>query len=354
MTTKEEILSLFTQLSDTEKGAVLEELNSKAISETILIEDAPILSCPHCESRLFVKNGKRGDLQKYKCKTCCRVFTSRTGTPFHKLQKLDKFEAYKTLMLDGYLPIKKIAEKVGISVQTAFDWRHKILASLGNNNGKFEGITEIDDVWFLYSQKGRKGLDYSRKRGGSNRSGDNDYQAKLLITADRNKTCDFSLVRIGRLKKSDIQRKISGKFSENSTLVSDKHRSIASFAKAEGIEHISFKASEHTAGGEYHVQTVNNMASRLKGIINHSLRGVSTKYLQSYANWFHLKTKRPKKAMLDEMLLQNKEAWNIHKNKEGIYKRFIKTFSRRTYRCPVKKHFIGEFTPEMIAKLKFI
>jgi hypothetical protein len=45
-------------------------------------------------------------------------------------------------------------------------------------------------------------------------SGGNDFQAKLLITTDRDKTTDMSLVRIGRLKKSDIQRNVSGRFAE--------------------------------------------------------------------------------------------------------------------------------------------
>ncbi len=233
MTVKEQILDLFEQLSNTDKYSLIEKLNKKDVSETILIEDAPILSCPHCESKLFVKNGKRGELQKYKCKSCCKVFTPRTGTPLHKIQKLDKFEAYKALMFDSYLPLKKIASKVGISIQTAFDWRHKILSGLNDDKKKFDGITEIDDIWFLYSQKGRKGLDYSRKRGGSKRAGDNDFQAKLLITSDRKSNKNLSLVRIGRLNKSDIQRKISGQFSNNSILVSDKHRSIRAFAKSE-------------------------------------------------------------------------------------------------------------------------
>jgi len=201
MTIKEQIISLFGELSDTEKESLLQELNYKEVSETLLVEEAPVLNCPHCDSKLFVKNGKRGDLQKYKCKSCCKIFTSRTGTYLHKIQKADKFEVYKTLMLAGYLSVKQIAEKVGISIQTAFDWRHKILSAISSNEEQFEGITEIDDIWFLYSQKGRKGLDYARKRGGSNRAGDNDFQAKLLITSDRNSNSDLSLARIGRLKK---------------------------------------------------------------------------------------------------------------------------------------------------------
>lgn len=354
MTLKEQIFELFEKLTDTERQSLLQELNSQAVSETLFIEQAPILCCPHCDSKLFVKNGKRGKLQRYKCKSCCKVFTSRTGTPLHKIKKVDKFEAYKAIMQEGYLPLKKIAAKVGISIQTAFDWRHKILSGISQDKSYFEGITEIDDIWFLYSQKGRKGLDYSRKRGGSKRAGDNDFQAKLLITSDRKLNTDISLICVGRIKKSDIQRKITGRFSDNCTLVSDKHRSIASFAKSEGLEHISFKASEHTAGGEYHVQNVNNMASRLKGIINHSLRGVSTKYLQSYANWFKLNSSVLSDSEINKAISIGKNAWEIHKNREGIYKRFIENFSRRTYRCPVKRVFKSQLAPDMILKLQYI
>jgi transposase-like protein len=251
-------------------------------------------------------------------------------------------------MMEGYYPLKKMAKKIGISIQTAFDWRHKILSGSSNEGAKFEGITEIDDIWFLYSQKGRKGLDYSRKRGGSKRAGDNDFQAKLLVTSDRKSNTDLSVVKIGRLSKSDIQRKISGRFSPDSILVSDKHRSIASFAHSEGIKHVSFKANQHSAGGEYHVQNVNSLASRLKGTINHSLRGVSTKYLQSYANWVQMMSQNLTNAEINKMLTKNKSAWDMHKNREGIYKWFIENFSRRTYRCPVKRTFVSKLGPDLI------
>lgn len=354
MSIKEQILALYNQLPDSEKDSLLQALQSRDMSETLLIEEIPVLCCPHCDSKLFVKNGKREELQKYKCKSCCRIFTSRTGTPLHKIKKLDKFEAYKALMFEGYLPIKKIATKVGISIQTAFDWRHKILSGIKQEDSDFEGITEIDDIWFLYSQKGRKGLDYSRKRGGRKGAGDNDFQAKLLITTDRQSNTDISLVRVGRIKKSDIERKVSGRFADKCTLVSDKHRSIACFAKAEGLDHISFKASDHTAGEDFHVQNVNNMASRLKGIINHSLRGVSTKYLQSYANWFKISLAGLSENALNESMQKGKDAWDIHKNREGIYKRFIENFSRRTYRCPVKRTFKTQLSQEMVSNLKYI
>ena len=175
-----------------------------------------------------------------------------------------------------------------------------------------------------------------------------------MITSDRKANTDISLARVGRIKKSDIERKISGRFSDDCTLVSDKHRSISCFARSEGLDHINFKASDHSAGGEFHVQNVNKMASRLKGIINHSLRGVSTKYLQSYANWFKVSLRGLSEGELNESILRGKDAWDIHKNREGIYKKFIENFSRRTYRCPVKREFKSQLSQDMMSKLNYI
>jgi len=349
-----EILRLFRSLSDKEKQKVLKELEKELKDKPIRSKDSVVTCCPHCNSEIFVKNGHRGALQNYKCKSCFKVFTSKTGTALHGLHKPDKFELYKSLMLEAYYPIQKIAEKVGISVQTAFDWRHKILSAAKETDKSFEGITEIDDIWFLYSQKGRKGLKYSRERGGTSRSGDNNFQAKLLVTADRNKTTDMSLACIGRLSKADIERKVSGRFSDNCKLVSDKHRSIAAFAKSEHLKHISFKSSEHTAGGEYHVQTINNIAANLKTVVNHSLKGVSTKYLQNYATWYQLMSEKIEPAELSNRLMKNTKSVQLFVNREGIYKWFIENLSKRTYRCPVKKAYLSEVDQEILGKLALI
>lgn len=328
-------------LDKVEQKKVLMTLEKKNQRVNTTIKKIPVTVCPYCGSNHFSKNGYRANVQKYICKSCQKVFTGKTGTSIHGIKEGKKFEKYFKLMFEQYLPLNKMSEKIGISYQTAFDWRHKILSGLSLTTDEFNGITEIDDIWFLYSQKGRKGLKYSRKRGGSSRQGDNKYQVKLLITADRQKQKDMSVLKIGRITKSDIQRKIGGKFNESCTLVSDKHRSISSFAKSEGINHERFKASDHTAGNEYHIQTVNNMATRLKNIVNHQLRGVSTKYLQNYSNWFgqieEIKNDPKGIQNMKKTLMQRKEAWDTFTNTEHDYKDFIKTYSERTYRCPTKK-----------------
>ena len=354
MNTENKIIQLFKSLPNKEKQDVLKVLNKISTNEAMPSKDMLVSSCPNSKSKLFTKNGYRGAYQKYKCKSCFRVFTAKTGTSLHGLHKPEKFQLYKSLMLEAYYPIKTIANKVGVSIQTAFDWRHKILTGVNKDNKLFEGITEIDDVWFSYSQKGRKGLKHSKKRGGNKGVGDNEFQVKLLITADRNKTIDMSLACIGRLTKADIERKISGRFSKGCVLVSDKHRSIAAFAKSEKLKHISFKAAQHTAGGEYHVQNINNMAQSLKGTINYTLKGVSTKYLQNYATWYQIMRRKTNPKELRSKLLKNKKATQLFVNREGIYEWFIENLSKRTYRCPVKKTYQSAVDQEDLVRLSLI
>jgi len=341
MQIQEKIRTLFATLDNKAQKKVLRELTKTNNMHDADIKKVLVKCCPFCSSVQFSKNGHQGSVQRYKCKECQRVFTGKTGTVIHGIKECKKFDKYLKIMSDQYLPLKKMAGAVGISIQTAFDWRHKILSGTLNKTEEFNGITEIDDVWFNYSQKGRKGLKYSRKRGGLRRKGDNKYQVKMLVAADREKQRDMSVIKIGRISKSDIQRKIGGKFNESGIIVSDKHRSISAFAKSEGVPHKRFKASEHTAGGDYHVQTVNNIASRLKTIVNHRLRGVSTKYLQNYSNWFEhmevVKDQQYSHLRVKKNLLERKDAWDAFTNTEKTYKKFIKTYSERTYRCPVKR-----------------
>jgi transposase-like protein len=337
-----QIKELYKMLSPSEQQGLLLELSAnKSLNQPT---KGNVNSCPYCQGIRFIKIGNHNGHPRYKCKSCKRNFSVLTGTAFQGIKKLDKFDQYKTIMFEEeFIPLEKMAKRVCISIQTAFDWRHKILSTLKPDQIDFIGITEMDDVWFLYIQKVRKGLAYSRKRGGSSRKGDNDFQVKMLVTSDRVKAQDLSVVRIGSIKSSDINRKVGHRIGTGCTLVSDKHRSIASFAKQKDIKHGNFKASKHIADAEHHVQKVNNISLRIKDQTNHSFIGLYTIYLQSYANWFQF-TEAHKKCEdiveeLDKSLTENHKTWNTFTNIEPLYKQFIKEHSKRTYRCPTKRHW---------------
>ena len=52
-------------------------------------------------------------------------------------------------LLSGY-SIRKSAKETGISIQTSFDWRHKLLSSFSSVSvEEFKGIVESDDLFFV-------------------------------------------------------------------------------------------------------------------------------------------------------------------------------------------------------------
>lgn len=350
MKKQKQIITDFMKLNRSEQLKIIAQLQKviKDDSDARQVTQKHFKNCLYCNTDHIIIHGSYKNRKRYLCKNCGKTFTDQTDTPLHNIKKQEKFLDFIDLSMgsEAYLSIREISKRIGICIQTVFEWRHKLLLSLKIEPDGFSDITEIDDVWFLYSQMGRKGLKYSRKRGGAkNKQGDNDFQAKVLITSDRKKHIDMSLIRIGRMCKDDIVRTVGDKFNENTTLVSDKHSSISAFAKDLGIKHKTFKAKDHTLDKEYHVQYVNYLASRLKSVINHQLRGVSTKYLQNYVNW--IMAKELYKEVQERIetcktkISENVGGYSKYINIEKTYEEFIREYSRRTYRCPTKSRWKG-------------
>jgi len=129
MSTKEQIIELFKELNDKDKSMLLNELGDlKSNKEQIKVDN--IGNCPYCRSNHTVKNGKHKGNQRYLCKACNRNFIYSTGTAFQGIKKRGQFEEYRSIMLnEGLVPLKTMSRRLDISVQTAFNWRHKILCS---------------------------------------------------------------------------------------------------------------------------------------------------------------------------------------------------------------------------------
>jgi transposase-like protein len=247
------------------------------------------LSCPHCESKKIRANGKLKQVQRYVCVGCGKNFSETTGKVWYNLKKKDKMNTYMFCLLSGY-SIRKSAKETGISIQTSFDWRHKLLSSFSSVWVEgFEGICESDDLFFLQSEKGNRDLERKpRKRGGKAiKRGISNEQVAVIASCDRSGNKDMKVATMGRISKKDIAKVLDGKLSKVETLCSDSHRSYTAFAKSEQLEHKKFNASkgQRIKDKVYHVQNVNNMDMRLRKWME-KFNGVATKYLQNYLNWF--------------------------------------------------------------------
>ncbi len=250
-------------------------------------------SCPHCGHSKYVKYGIDKGSQRYKCKSCKRNFTEYTGTWMAGIHKKDKIDEYLVLMLKEK-SLDKIKGELYINKKTAFDWRHKILSSLAETEKDFfTGITESDETFMLFSEKGKKNLPRKGRRRGTKakkRGISNDLVA-VIVTADRAGQKELSVATLGRIKKIDIENSIGNRLCDKTILCSDSHVSYKGFAIDNSLEHHPIRADlkQYVKDGIYHVQHVNSMHNKLKRWLNNRFWGVSTKHLQGYLNWFRMK-----------------------------------------------------------------
>lgn len=291
-------------------------------------------SCPHCGHNKYVKFGFKSNSQRYKCKSCKRSFTEYTGTWMAGLHKKEKVDAYLNLMLEEK-SLDKIKDALSINKKTAFDWRHKVLASF-SEKGKdfFSGIVESDETFFLFSEKGRKQTKReSRKRGGTSKSrGISNDQVAVIATQDRKSTLDLTVATMGRIKKSDIVMAIGSRVDSNNTILcSDGHMSYKGFALDNKIEHHVLNASlkQRVKSGTYHIQHVNSTHNRVKKWLDNQFWGVSTKYLQQYLNWYRIKEQiKFRNDRLNAFMISSCldiTAHDTYKNIEQMYEKLIST-----------------------------
>jgi len=291
------------------------------------------IGCPHCESKKHYRYGMDKGSQRFKCRTCNKTFTEYTGTWIAGLHKKELINDYVELM-HQQLSLDKIKNALCINKKTAFDWRHKILSSFRDiDEGKFTGITESDETFFLSSEKGKQQTKRTpRKRGGkSSKRGINDEQVAVIVTADRKGTTDMTVSTLGRITKKDIDDAIGSRLTKDMILCSDSHVSYKGFAIDLKLKHIALRSNlkERVKDGIYHIQHVNSIHSRVKKWIELSFQGVSTKYLQNYLNWFKIQEslKRSKVALKDmiEISITNTNTLAKYRKINSYYDKLITT-----------------------------
>ncbi len=113
------------------------------------------LACPDCSGVRVVRYGKRKGVQRYRCNDCRRYFNDLTGTVLQGIHLRNEFFQFYVCMLRG-LSVREAARRIGISKNTSFDWRHRIISRLEivDSMTKLSGIVEIAQRSMPISYKG--------------------------------------------------------------------------------------------------------------------------------------------------------------------------------------------------------
>ena len=289
----------YYSLTPTEQNTVLDYLfhssiagtvNLKELSENIRFSDGRV--CPFCGYVHIVRNGRRKDgIPKFLCKDCGLYFVTTSNSIVSETRKsLAVWEKFVHCMLDGF-SIRKTADVCGISKNTAFVWRHKVLDTLASLIPKLDGIIEADETFFDVSYKGNHTRSVfvmprkAHKRGSSSKKrGISSDKVCVPCAVNRAGHSIACVSNLARAKTAGLEAVFSGRIENGSDLITDKEHAYKRFAKNNGLKLHQLKSELDSRKGIFHLQHINSYHSQLKGFIRR-FNGVSTKYLNNYLMW---------------------------------------------------------------------
>lgn len=269
--------------------------------------------CPKCESDKFiVKNGHKNNTQRFKCKSCNIFFSITTNTIIQHTNLT--FDQFITIM-DSLINIKSIYKtslEANISPREIYNVRIKILEILGliMNNLILKEVVEADEKYLRISFKGtrkNKMPRKSRRNGFEDRtSGISDEQICIVFAIDSNDTMIAKVVGNGPASTDMIKKALNNKIEGNAILVTDSKSSSIKFSNDNSLILKQVPHGKHTVEEIYNLANVNSLMSEFDLFIK-SFRGLSTRHLQEYINWFIF---RKKLKYVVEYLKQNQEIYN--------------------------------------------
>jgi transposase-like protein len=243
--------------------------------------------CPHCGAGGAVSRGRANGLKRFRCRACGKSFNALTGTSLARLRHRDRWLTFAQALNTGDGVVES-AERCDVAVSTAFRWRHRFLAGAAPVNPMLQGIVEADEAYVLRSEKGDRTLEREpRHRGGkATKRGLSHEQVPILVAADRGGSTLTAV--LPSISGEAIKAVLEPVLRKDSLLVTDGAAYYPPCAAKLGITH---EALNQSAGerirGELHIQTVNSRHEQLKTFFRR-FRGMATKYIPNYLNWFHL------------------------------------------------------------------
>ena len=295
MASIQEVVKIIKSLSKSDRALLLEILTDtpeiKAESGFNSIKTK--VTCPHCHSNHFVKNGFRGEIQRFICKDCKKSFTTRTNTiTEHSKKSYETWCKFLECMMNG-MSIRRSAEVCGINKDTAFIWRHKVLDALQEmqSSVKLDGIVETDETFFPLSFKGNheKSTNFVMPRKAHKRGkqvhlrGLSREQVCVPCSVNGNGLSVARISNLGKVGTKDLEFAFRNQITEDSVVCCDGATAYKKYAQNHKLDLIQLKSGKSKIGN-FHVQHINAYHSVLKTWIRR-FNGVSTKYLNNYLVW---------------------------------------------------------------------
>jgi len=275
-------------LSDDDFALLQQAVETRKCREEIGVGDydaaarkwRPRPPCPKCCSGECVKAGRtRAGHQRWLCKECGERFAYLDGTIFEGAKKpLSTWVLFIRLMCYN-VQLDAAAELCGMSHQTAWEWRHRVMATIG---GYQDRIVLRDKVWIdeMYvTDSDLKGPDWKPRRGLSK------DKICIAVAIDVHKSVVAVTCGHGKPSSKRIRDALQARIAEGSEIFHDMEKSHKALVRAvKGVDR-PYKAD--TKDPEYleKMAMVNNLCSWIRRYLRGYV-GMDVKNLQPYLDWY--------------------------------------------------------------------
>ena len=241
----------------------------------------PHPACPSCRFPDPARDGKTpAGHQRWRCPACGESYSAVTGTILEYSKKpLPVWERFITCMCYN-APLDLIAEVCGIAHKTAFEWRHRVFATVDGYQDRLvlRGRVWIDELYLTDSDIVRS-ADFVQKRGLS--------KNKICIAVAIDAFKDVVVVICGHGKPSSkrIKDALLSHIAPGSVIVHDMERSHPALVKAAECTDEAYKADTNDPAYLEAMELVNNLCSWPRRYL-FRFPGMKKDNLQSCLNWF--------------------------------------------------------------------
>lgn len=241
----------------------------------------PHPACPFCGFPDCARDGKTpAGRQRWRCPACGKPFSALTGTVLEYGKKpLPTWERFTTCMCYN-APLDLIAEICEVTHKTAFEWRHRVFATVDGYQDRLVlgGRVWIDELYLTDSDIVR-GTDFVQKRGLSKN------KICIAVAIDAFKNAVVVICGHGKPSSKRIKDALLSHIAPGSVVVHDKEKSHKALVKAAKCTDESYRADTEDPAYLEAMELVNNLCSWLRRYL-FRFPGMKKENLQSYLNWF--------------------------------------------------------------------
>lgn len=250
-------------------------------------------NCPHCNSDNIIKYGHSiSRIQNYMCKSCSKKFNDLTGTVFSGTHlTYEQIDIFLQCHNDK-ISIRKTSKRMGVDKNTVHLLRLKLNDSFAEarKNILLNGNIESDELYKSINLKGTKPKDmprFSKHRAskGTTTQGISSHKVCIVSAIDDEDHMFLEIAGTGPITSDMVKLCLTPKMGEVKQLTTDCKSSYEREATTNHWVLKQVKAQCYVDNDGNNLANINSIHSNLSSFL-HNFRGVSTKHLQGYLDWF--------------------------------------------------------------------